>query len=56
MNGDVIPSNLTEVSRRANRPGTLRRFTTPNRPVNANARGSAVLCIGRRARAGYWER
>ena len=27
-----------------------------NRPVNADARASAVLCKGRRAGAGYWER
>lgn len=28
----------------------------PNRPVNTDARASAVLCVGSRARAGYWER
>jgi hypothetical protein len=27
-----------------------------NHPVNADARASAVLCDGCRARAGYWER
>lgn len=29
---------------------------TPNRPVNADARGSVVHCKGSLARAGYWER
>lgn len=29
---------------------------TPNNPVNPDARGSVVPCIGRCARAGYWER
>ena len=29
---------------------------TANRPVNADARMSAVLCKGCEARAGYWER
>jgi hypothetical protein len=28
----------------------------PNRPVNADARESVVLCIGSAARAGYRER
>jgi len=28
----------------------------PNRPVSADARGSAVPCAGLWARAGYWER
>ena len=28
----------------------------PNRPVNADARLSIVPCVGRWARAGYWER
>jgi hypothetical protein len=28
----------------------------PNPPVNTDARASAALCKGRRARAGYWER
>jgi hypothetical protein len=28
----------------------------PNRPVNADARASAVLWISPAARAGYWER
>ena len=27
-----------------------------NPPVNTDARASVVLCMGRRARAGYWER
>lgn len=27
-----------------------------NRPVNTDARGSAVLCRSLWARAGYWER
>jgi len=29
---------------------------TCNRPVNADARASTVLCMGSWARAGYWER
>jgi hypothetical protein len=29
---------------------------TSNRPVNADARASVVLCTGQGARAGYWER
>jgi hypothetical protein len=29
---------------------------TPNHPVNADARATAVLCIGLAVRAGYWER
>ncbi len=29
---------------------------TANPPVNADARASAVLCIGMWPRAGYWER
>jgi hypothetical protein len=33
-----------------------RRTLPHNSPVNADARASAVLCLGRAARAGYWER
>ena len=29
---------------------------TPNHPVNADARATAVLCIGLAVRAAYWER
>jgi hypothetical protein len=28
----------------------------PNPPVNADACGRAAMHVGRRARAGYWER
>jgi hypothetical protein len=28
----------------------------PNYPVNTDARASAALCRGQRARDGYWER
>src|SRR6266853_1967275 len=34
----------------------VKHRSTPNRPVNADARGSAVPCTGSSARAGYWER
>jgi hypothetical protein len=35
---------------------SLRTKVSPNRPVNADARVSAVLCWRLAARAGYWER
>ncbi len=34
----------------------VRNAMPANCPVNMDARASAVLCKGRRARAGYWER
>ena len=34
----------------------LARVERPNPPVDADARGHAVICIGWRARAGYRER
>ena len=34
----------------------LQAKVAPNHLVNADARGSAVLCAGWQARAGYWGR
>ena len=39
----------------SNRKGTLMRMRS-NHPVNSDARGDAVPCVGSRTRAGYCER
>ena len=35
---------------------TGKRTLPHNNPVNPDARVSVALCLGRAARAGYWER